>query len=118
MVHPEQERERAGASPAHFVEAQAKQELWQELRDHGASLNRALNEALWIHSGHALRVFQVSGFTLGFVVSSLAFFRVRAFPDPFSSCLARRRPSTTSTLISEDHVWFEDWWMVASLCDE
>jgi hypothetical protein len=21
-------------------------------------------------------------------------------------------------LISEDHVWFEDWWMVASLCDE
>jgi hypothetical protein len=18
----------------------------------------------------------------------------------------------------EDHVWFEDWWMVASLCDE
>jgi DNA repair exonuclease SbcCD ATPase subunit len=28
---------------------------------------------------------------LGFVVSSLAFFRIRAFPDPFSSCLARRR---------------------------
>jgi hypothetical protein len=20
--------------------------------------------------------------------------------------------------IGEDHVWFEDWWMVASLCDE
>jgi hypothetical protein len=19
---------------------------------------------------------------------------------------------------AEDHVWFEDWWMVASLCDE
>jgi hypothetical protein len=22
------------------------------------------------------------------------------------------------TLVVEDHVWFEDWWMVASLCDE
>jgi hypothetical protein len=20
--------------------------------------------------------------------------------------------------VLEDHVWFEDWWMVASLCDE
>jgi hypothetical protein len=49
-AHPELERERAGAPPAHFVEAQAEQELWQELRDHGASLNRALNEALRIHS--------------------------------------------------------------------
>jgi hypothetical protein len=38
-AHPEQERERAGAPPAHFAEAQAEQELWQELRDHGASLN-------------------------------------------------------------------------------
>jgi hypothetical protein len=90
-THPEQERERAGAPPAHFVEAQAEQELWQELRDHGASLNRALNEALRIHSGPAWRVFQVSGFSLGFVVPSLAFFRVRAFPDPVFSCLARRQ---------------------------
>jgi hypothetical protein len=23
-----------------------------------------------------------------------------------------------STDDDEDHVWFEDWWMVASLCDE
>jgi hypothetical protein len=38
-AHPEQERERAGAPSAHFVEAQAKQELWQKLHDHGASLN-------------------------------------------------------------------------------
>jgi hypothetical protein len=38
-AHPEQERERAGAPSAHFVEAQAEQELWQKLRDHGASLN-------------------------------------------------------------------------------
>jgi hypothetical protein len=85
--HPEQERERAGAPPAHFVEAQAE----QELRDHGASLSRALNEALRIHSGPAWRVFQVSGFSLGFVVSSLTFFRVRAFPDPVFSRLARRQ---------------------------
>jgi hypothetical protein len=56
-AHPEQERERAGAPPAYFVEAQAEQELWQELHDHGASLNRALNEALRIHSGPAWRVF-------------------------------------------------------------
>jgi hypothetical protein len=25
------------------------------------------------------------------------------------------RPVITT---GEDHVWFEDWWMVASLCDE
>jgi hypothetical protein len=56
-AHPEQERERAGAPSAHFVEAQAEQELWQKLRDHGASLNRALNEALRIHSSPAWRVF-------------------------------------------------------------
>jgi hypothetical protein len=90
-AHPEQERERADAPPTHFIEAQAEQELWQELRDRGASLNRALNEALWIHSGPAWRVFQVSGFSLGFVVSFLTFFRVRAFPDPVFSRLARRR---------------------------
>jgi hypothetical protein len=56
-AHPEQERERAGAPPAHFVEAQVEQELWQELRDDGASLNWALNEALRIHSSAAWCVF-------------------------------------------------------------
>jgi hypothetical protein len=55
-----QEREHADTPSAHFVMAQAEQGLWQELRDHGASLNRALNEALQIHSGPAWRVFQVS----------------------------------------------------------
>jgi hypothetical protein len=35
--------------PAHFNEAQAEQALWQEFRDHGASLSNALNEALRIH---------------------------------------------------------------------
>jgi hypothetical protein len=62
-THPEQKRERAGAPPAHFAEAQAEQELWQELRDHDASLNRALNEVLWIHSGPVWLVFQVRFFT-------------------------------------------------------
>jgi hypothetical protein len=47
----EQEREHADAPSAHFFEAQVEQGLWQELRDHDASLNRALNEALQIHSG-------------------------------------------------------------------
>jgi hypothetical protein len=74
-ARPEQERERAGALPAHFVEAQAEQGLWQELRDHGASLNRALNEALRIHSGPAWLVFQVSWISSNLVVPP---------PAPFS----------------------------------
>jgi hypothetical protein len=35
------EQEHADAPPAHFVEAQAEQGLWQELCDHDASLNWA-----------------------------------------------------------------------------
>jgi hypothetical protein len=66
----EQERVHADAPPAHFVEAQTEQGLWQELCDHGASLNRALNEALRIHSGPAWRVFQVSWVSWGFEVLS------------------------------------------------
>jgi hypothetical protein len=69
----EQEREHADAPPAHFIEAQAEQGLWQELRDHGASLNRALNEALRIHSGPAWCVFQVGWVSWGFEIPSLAF---------------------------------------------
>jgi hypothetical protein len=42
-----------------FADAQKEQELWGELRDYGAALNRALNEALWIHGGPPWRVFQV-----------------------------------------------------------
>jgi hypothetical protein len=49
-----------------------------------------LNEALRIHSGPAWRIFQVGGFSLGFVVSSLAFSRARAFPDPVFLRLTRR----------------------------
>jgi hypothetical protein len=45
--------------PPAFADAQEEQELWGELRDYGAALNRALNEALRIHGGPAWRVFQV-----------------------------------------------------------
>jgi hypothetical protein len=48
----------ADDSPA-FADAQAEQELWGELRSHGATLDRALNEALRVHGGPTLRIFQV-----------------------------------------------------------
>jgi hypothetical protein len=47
--------------------------LWQEFRDHGASLNRALNEALRIHGGPAWRIFRVCDLSLGFVVFLISF---------------------------------------------
>jgi hypothetical protein len=71
-VRLEQGREDVDAPPTHFIEAQAEQGLWEELRDHGASLNQALNEALRIHSGPAWRVFQVSWVSWSFAVSSPA----------------------------------------------
>jgi hypothetical protein len=45
--------------PSAFADAQEEQQLWEELRNHDASLNRALNEALRIHGGPAWCVFQV-----------------------------------------------------------
>jgi hypothetical protein len=45
--------------PPAFADAQREQELWGELRNHGATLDRVLNEALRIHGGPAWRVFQV-----------------------------------------------------------
>jgi hypothetical protein len=56
---PGEERVDAPHPPPHFADAQEEQQLWEELRDHGTSLNRALNEALRIHGGPAWRVFQV-----------------------------------------------------------
>jgi hypothetical protein len=56
----EQGQEGADAPSAHYIDAQAEQGLWEELRDHGALPNRALNEALWIHGGQVWRTFQVS----------------------------------------------------------
>jgi hypothetical protein len=54
--------ERVDAPSPHLAHTEAEQELWEELRDHGTSLNRALNEALRIHGGPAWRVFQVHGY--------------------------------------------------------
>jgi hypothetical protein len=54
-----QGQERSDAQPPYFADAQEEQQLWEELRGHGASLNRALNEALRINGGPAWRVFQV-----------------------------------------------------------
>jgi hypothetical protein len=45
--------------PFAFADTQEEQQLWAELSDHGASLNRALNEALRIHGSPAWRVFLV-----------------------------------------------------------
>jgi hypothetical protein len=45
--------------PPAFADTQGEQELWGKLRSHGAALDRALHEALRIHSGPAWRVFQV-----------------------------------------------------------
>jgi hypothetical protein len=45
--------------PPAFADAQAEQELCGELRSHGATLDRVLNEALRVHGGPAWRVFQV-----------------------------------------------------------
>jgi hypothetical protein len=45
--------------PSAFADAQEEQQLWEELCNHGASLNRALNEALRIHGGPTWRVLLV-----------------------------------------------------------
>jgi hypothetical protein len=74
-------QEPASAPPAHFNEAQAEQALWQEFRDHGASLNNALNEALRIHTGPAWQIVKVRVLIVQFGVFSCCFC-ARAFPDP------------------------------------
>jgi hypothetical protein len=56
--HPAQV-EGAIDDPPAFADARGEQELWGELRRHGATLDRALNEALQVHGGPAWRVFQV-----------------------------------------------------------
>jgi hypothetical protein len=56
--HSAQVEGAAGDTPA-FADARGEQELWGELRSHGATLDRALNEALRVHGGPAWRVFQL-----------------------------------------------------------
>jgi hypothetical protein len=63
--------ERVDEPPA-FTDAQEEQQLWAELRDHSASLNRALNEVLRIHGGPAWRVFQVKRCCLFSSISSFS----------------------------------------------
>jgi hypothetical protein len=57
VAPPVQEPGHAGVPPAHFDEAQAKQPLWQEFRDHDASINNTVNEALRVHGGPSWRIF-------------------------------------------------------------
>jgi hypothetical protein len=66
--------------PPHVADAQEEQQLWEELRDHGASLNRVLNEALRIHGGPSWRVFQVCRCSLAccFLLCSVVFAFVSA----------------------------------------
>jgi hypothetical protein len=45
--------------PPTFADAQGEQELWGELCNHDAALDRTLHEALRIHGGPAWRVFQL-----------------------------------------------------------
>jgi hypothetical protein len=77
---PEQGREHASAPLAHLDDAEEEQALWQEFRDHGSSLNRALNGALRIHSGPPWRVFQVRDCSLSFAVLPLSFLLHLRFP--------------------------------------
>jgi hypothetical protein len=58
--------------PPAFADAQEEQQLREELRDHGAALNRALNEALRIHGGPAWCVFQVRRCCLFSLISSFS----------------------------------------------
>jgi hypothetical protein len=58
-VGPGQGQEHVDAPSPLFTDAHEEQQLWEELHGHGASLNRALNEALQIHDGPVWRVFQV-----------------------------------------------------------
>jgi hypothetical protein len=60
VAPPEQGLRRADVPSAHFNEAQAEQALWQEFRDHNISINNALTEALRIHEGPSIRLFEVS----------------------------------------------------------
>jgi GNAT superfamily N-acetyltransferase len=57
VARPEQGRGHASALLAYFDEAQAEQALWQEFRDHNASINNALTEALRVHEGPSWRIF-------------------------------------------------------------
>jgi hypothetical protein len=75
VAHPEQVLRRADAPPAHFNEPQAEQALWKEFRDHGVSINNTLTEALQIHGGPSIRVFE-EVLSVGFETCSSPFLRL------------------------------------------
>jgi hypothetical protein len=62
IAHPEEGLCRADAPPAHFNEAQTEQALWQEFHDHNISIKNTLTEALRIHGGASIRLFEVGVF--------------------------------------------------------
>jgi hypothetical protein len=89
--------ELVGDPPA-FADAQGEQELSGELRNHGAALDRALNEALRIHGSPAWRVFQV-GYRR--VLSLFSRFRVRTLQhDAHRSRFVDGRNSSTALVTS------------------
>jgi hypothetical protein len=103
VARPEQERERASAPPAYFNEAQAEQALWHEFRDHGASLNNTLNEALRIHTGPAWQIFKVRALIIKFEAPSYCFC-VRASLDSAFSCIL----FTTDRSLRAGRDWYRD----------
>jgi hypothetical protein len=116
VSHLERERKRASAPPAHFNEAQAEQVLWQEFRDHGASLNNALNEALRIHEGPAGGFSRYTFFLLDFwSLSPLVSPAFSLLLTQFLSCLvcwwqelecrAREKYSSLDRLNSERNLY-------------
>jgi hypothetical protein len=86
VMHLEQGREPAGAPPTYFNEAQAEQALWQELRDHRASLNNTLNESLRIHAGPTWQILKVRALVVEFEI----------FPSAFAPMRSRILPSLAS----------------------
>jgi hypothetical protein len=87
VVHLEQEREPTGVPPAYFNEAQAEQALWQEFRDHEASLNNVLNEVLRIHVGPTWQIFKVRALIVEFEIFPYRF-RACASSDPAFFCVS------------------------------
>jgi hypothetical protein len=87
--------------PPAFADAREKQELWGELRDHGAALNRALNEALRIHGGP--RVARLPGEALLPILFDFVVFRAcSSWRDAHWFWFVGGRSSSTAPAISTE----------------
>jgi hypothetical protein len=62
ISQPKQGLRRLGVPRTLLDKAQAEQMLWQEFRDHDASINNAQTEALRLHGGLSFRLFEVGVF--------------------------------------------------------